>query len=1174
MEKNVFGGRVVVEGSSIGIANLQVMIKEFAAGTVNERKKEGRVESRITDSSGAFTFLFDGADDWVGGSTDRRPQLQLLILAPETPGSDFAGRILYANDAIGNAAGRKEHLIQLPGQLLKDRGVTQPIDPVVAREPVSTVMNKVAEAAAWRDTLATEARELFSTRLEKSRTRSKQTRSIVERRLTEVLSGITAEEAKKLNIVPAGDRPETTVWASAEKRIKTLNRRQAQPGYLVLTEDQARPFRSGEAWRNNVPASEIEPYLFRSDGSEGRPTSLVRSDPVEAMCRLASKSTPVTQPYEAGGTSTSPAGDGIDDDNSGLSESATELTIEDLPQLVHRVVGAMKPPLEPDMVGGERPTATTIQSALSDLKIPSGPADVTAFHDYQNLQIAFEHVWQQLLSDDVLEIGKALAERIQDAGGDVLSAIEAGDDPILTMKEEIGVIAKTNSDDPFDKKLPSWVSDLGPVIGPYDPMDDLPPGTGGGGGGGNGTGGGKGGGHGHGAVVGNPPTKVDPGRSSPHELLGELEDMLNEQYKFDVFAPGSTNFGLLVTYRQKWEPVTYQAGDLVSTLTLTPKETRKVATKRVVKRDRSVKETEANLRNRTDETKSTMRIDAEVVDRASTKTNFNHNSKGSFNIGYASGDATTTFDRTAEAASQETKKSFHENVMNAAMQLRSERSWSIETKDVFEDESTNTSEISNPNDELTVTYLFYELERRYRLTEHLHHLTPVVLVAMEVPNPGRKAIDRVLLVNSWIINRVILDDRYRAPLEYLCNKIVGDELGLFQMGQNVSEIRAAVAQLKQMHRNMEADIKAREWELNRAVKTRAAKIAGNSSEGVLESAFEWVTGQGDEEDIESARILEDMYKENYEKAVRQEKDLRMRLDAETSTLNAASQAYAKAYAEHMNRRMEVAGLRAHFKENILYYMQAIWSFTFPDQLFFQLYKVKAPKIEAPGRTYALSEPGEIPLSVHAPPGSIVLEVTPSPGMQAPVSVTEDAVTLAEIADLDRPLGFKGNYIIFPLKVSNPLTDLMMTPYIDSELGLRDPDELGGWSPEDFAEYARCLVKAHRENGMSEADLKKLEDKLEDQYRKIVSSPYRVSDEIVVPTESLFIEALPGEHALLENFKLEHRQLDVEKAREEARKLKLESLRYAARILTERYEDPEIDRKTLITGQAGIVVPPE
>src|SRR4029453_18695294 len=154
-----------------------------------------------------------------------------------------------------------------------------------------------------------------------------------------------------------------------------------------------------------------------------------------------------------------------------------------------------------------------------------------------------------------------------------------------------------------------------------------------------------------------------------------------------------------------------------------------------------------------------------------------------------------------------------------------------------------------------------------------------------------------------------------------------------------------------------------------------------------------------------------------------------------------------------------------------------------------------------------------------------------------ITVAQDAVTLWENADLDRPLGFKGNYMIFPLKKSNPLTDFMMVPYVDSELGLHDPDELGSWAPDDFARYARCLLKAPRTNSdLSEAETSALETRLRDQYQRIVSSPRRVSDEIVVPTDSLFIEALPGTSPLLQGFKLEHREMDVEKVREETRKL--------------------------------------
>ena len=57
------------------------------------------------------------------------------------------------------------------------------------------------------------------------------------------------------------------------------------------------------------------------------------------------------------------------------------------------------------------------------------------------------------------------------------------------------------------------------------------------------------------------------------------------------------------------------------------------------------------------------------------------------------------------------------------------------------------------------------------------------------------------------------------------------------------------------------------------------------------------------------------------------------------------------------------------------------------------------------------------------------------------------------------------------------------PYGGTELGLRDPDDLGSWAPEDFLKYARCLLKAHRDrDDISEAETSALENRLRDQYR--------------------------------------------------------------------------------------------
>ena len=59
--------------------------------------------------------------------------------------------------------------------------------------------------------------------------------------------------------------------------------------------------------------------------------------------------------------------------------------------------------------------------------------------------------------------------------------------------------------------------------------------------------------------------------------------------------------------------------------------------------------------------------------------------------------------------------------------------------------------------------------------------------------------------------------------------------------------------------------------------------------------------------------------------------------------------------------------------------------------------------------------------------------------------------------------------------------------------------------------------------------------------------------------------------MLEDFKLKHRELDVYKVQEEVRKAELENLRLAARLLNDEREDPDIEKKIVIEGNAAVVV---
>ena len=177
-------------------------------------------------------------------------------------------------------------------------------------------------------------------------------------------------------------------------------------------------------------------------------------------------------------------------------------------------------------------------------------------------------------------------------------------------------------------------------------------------------------------------------------------------------------------------------------------------------------------------------------------------------------------------------------------------------------------------------------------------------------------------------------------------------------------------------------------------------------------------------------------------------------------------------------------------------------------------------------------------------------------------------SLGDVADLDNLLGFAGNMMIFPLKRDNALTSFLTAPYFDPFTGLQDPDVLGTWTMHEFVEYVCCL-RRH----VSSSDFGRYLPGLIEMYRRLKERA-DADDEIVVPTGSLYIEALPGAHPLLEDFKLAHRAIDVKSAQAGVRAAELENLRLVARLLEGEREDPSIEKKIVIEGNAEIGVDDE
>lgn len=641
-------------------------------------------------------------------------------------------------------------------------------------------------------------------------------------------------------------------------------------------------------------------------------------------------------------------------------------------------------------------------------------------------------------------------------------------------------------------------------------------------------------------------------------LIEQLSKAMSEPYAFDVFAPNSYNYGLVITYRQIWEPGPYQAGDLVSTMALAPGETRKFTKKRVVKQSVSRRTADKSTEARSSQSSADSRAERDIMERSTTATNFKLTTNGSFNIGIGSMDVSSELGGNTSAESTQNKKDFHEATLKAAQEYRLERSLQIDTSESIETEDTSSGEISNPNNEITVTYLFYELQRRYKIREFLYRVQPVVMIAQDVPSPD-EVNEAWLIQYQWIVARVLLDDSLRPALGYLSTGYAGDQLSVAVLQTQWKTQAALVSQLEGL---VQAQLTQRDAMRNVLINEQEQLDEIPEMPGIL-NIFTMGTDPSDAvKHALKGKIKAGESRLKYtEQALADAQD---KLGSAATTFQQVTKDYTAALKNQFARQVAIDQLRVHVKQNIFYYMQAIWAHEVSDQRFFRLYKqqVLCPQ-EKQGCQVNVA--ANVKILKASGVSGIDFANACVPGVPATAkglaAVLED---LSTVADLDNPIGYKGNYILFPMIADCAITDYMLSDFVDTYLGLRDPDGSGDFDAQTFDdEWA--LATQNKDAGKL-ADLKnELLLHIEDQERQ--------TDEIIVPTGQLFIEALPGSHPLLEPFKMEHRLLDLAAVRAQNRHAELENLRLAARLAADPQllQDPNIEKRIVVDKDIGVVM---
>jgi hypothetical protein len=282
------------------------------------------------------------------------------------------------------------------------------------------------------------------------------------------------------------------------------------------------------------------------------------------------------------------------------------------------------------------------------------------------------------------------------------------------------------------------------------------------------------------------------------------------------------------------------------------------------------------------------------------------------------------------------------------------------------------------------------------------------------------------------------------------------------------------------------------------------------------------------------------------------------LRREATALQIAIDKYTKAATRHFSMLADIDRLRVHVKDNIIYYMQAIWTYEPADQRYFRLCNVDVP-IFAHNTKVSFSQ--EVGLAQVDSSRASMTAAFPTP------TLLEPTMKLHQVADLETLIGFKGNYMIFPVVNFNYMTWFMMQDYIhiDDTTGVtaQDPDPLASLTLDQLksamgAIYARDPASFSDKQPIFEEIMLRL---LSNQNPEMV----------IVPSNSLYIEALPGAHPLLEDFKLIHRAIDVKKAQAEARHAELENLRLAARLSKGEHGDPDVDKVVVVGSNQNVSV---
>jgi hypothetical protein len=1150
---NWIGGRIVLAGTDVGVPNLVVVALDFDSGSISsllgaredeerqraaiaEFRKSGdirayltmlsenplleklfpqRLGSVITSSDGSFSIeyqddlFFDGNVEQNVPNTDFRPDLVVLVLGPDRPNESGQGlsiveRLLFYTQPIQFESGRTENfIIELDAARLEKFGVSTASFDFTSNKTVSSPegLRIKSENNYKRNLTNIEiSDELFLKYEEPALTR---TQTGISKLLPNILPRNYGSNKNFFGFLP---KPEEVLlqnwkhWKLLPWLLAGNPSGAVKTGRVYLTDKDIKKL-ALDATALRKPAGTT--VAFEALLSQiGYPSGPYRNrnlfSQIDVLRTLASLKSKAN----------STRNDRTDPPVTAIT--TVDSLREDVLNRLNEQLAGLSRPLDQANPASD---LSRIKAVIEKLEQNSGAAGVAASHDIDLLQIAFEPVWTAIFDEDLKkEAQKLYGEVVKTPGASLNILLE----PISTV---------------------TTVTEFRDWLGIVHTISQ---------------------------TTSHPNIKEMGGRAA------SLAKRLSEPYSFKYFPAGSVNFGIVQTYRQSWTPLTYQAGRLAETLPLAPGESRTIKISRTTRSRFKRNSREKTNQSRTSETNTVSRTEIDAIEKVAVAMSAQISAQAQGNVGIASLSGTSQFGASQSQESQRVQKTFAEMTRKASQEVRSEVEIQVEEEVSSEFASESTRVIRNPNDEITVTYLLYELERRFRVSSRLQAVQPCILVALDMPSPS-DINEPWLLEHAWILKDALLDDEFEESFNTLENRRTRENAELEVLKSNLDAATSVQKNAKAEFERLSLLAKSRRQSIVGLMESASTVAAGQDStttrvaKAFFTGGLSEVYGGGQTNKDEILRGQQEAAQKALEYIQAEMSAAAEALDKSNAVLNSATDKYTAAILTKALADQKIAQLRLHIKGNIFHYMHAIWSRRDPDDLFYSLFDLEIPFIETKPTQCHVRPPTPDELDDEVP-GVVIdgelfmVDITPATAVPELKDVPKRK--LIEVADIDHPIGFKGNYILLPLKKGSLLTDYMTVGYLDGYFGVRDSATDSSYSANDLVELAESIWN-DPVIALTETQKEKLAKLIT---RASLRNP-GYDTEIVLPTGQVFMEALKGDQALLEDFKLAHRGMDVLKVEEEVRRERIENLRRIQRVGLKEpaLEDPDIEKTTLVKG---------